>query len=98
MKQSEALERTGKCIFQQCKTNNILLIHSSAFVMLYLFAPLEGLEAGGQLVELCFLLVLHSIMEELTNSVHLLIAEVAIGTEIEGYGGEFNEDAATSAS
>lgn len=62
------------------------------------FIPFEGLEAGGQLVELCFLLALHSIMEELTNSVHLFIAEVTIGTEIEGYGGEFNMDTATSAS
>lgn len=60
--------------------------------------PFEGLEAGGQLVELRSLLVLHSIMEELTNSVHLLVAEVAIGTEVERHGGEFNVDTATSAS
>lgn len=45
--------------------------------------PLEGLEAGGQLVELHPLLVLHSIMKKPANFVHLLIAEVAIGTEVE---------------
>lgn len=60
--------------------------------------PFKSLEGGSQLVELSSLLVLHSIMEELTNSVHLLVAEVAIGTEVERYGGEFNVDAATSAS
>lgn len=37
-------------------------------------------------------------MEELANSVHLLIAKVTIGTEVERWGGEFNEDTATPAS
>lgn len=59
--------------------------------------PFEGLKAGGQLVELRSLLVLHSIVEELTNSVHLLVAKVAKGTEVERQGGEFNVDTATSA-
>lgn len=49
----------------------------------FFFLPFKGLEAGGQLVELCFLLVLHSIMEELTDSVHLLVAEVTTGAEVE---------------
>lgn len=63
-----------------------------------LFVPLEGFEAGCQLVQLCFLLVLHSIMKELANSVQLLVTEVSIGTEVEGYGGEFNVDTATATS
>lgn len=78
------------------KKNVFTIPKTSAF--LRLFTPFEGLEAGGQLVELCFLLALHSIMEELTNSVHLFITEVTIGTEIEGYGGKFNMDPATSTS
>lgn len=44
--------------------------------------PLKSLEAGCQLVELRPLLLLDSIVEEVTHSVHLLIAEVAIGTEV----------------
>ncbi len=59
--------------------------------------PFKGFEAGSQLVKLRPLLVLHSIMKKLTNPVHLLITEVAIGTEVEGYGGEFDVDTATSA-
>lgn len=58
--------------------------------------PFERLEAGGQLVQLSVLLVLHSMMEEVTNPVQLLVAQVAIGTEVEGQRGEFNVDAATS--
>ena len=45
--------------------------------------PFEGLEGGGELVDLRFLLVLDSIIEELTHSVHLLVAEVAKGSEVE---------------
>lgn len=61
-----------------------------------LHVPLEGLEAGGQLIQLCFLLVLYSVVEELANSVHLLITEVTTGAEIEGQGREFNVDPSTS--
>lgn len=63
-----------------------------------LFSPFKGVEAGGQLVELCSLLVLHSIVEELTNSVHLLVAEVATGAEVERQGGELHMDAAAATS
>lgn len=63
-----------------------------------LTVPLKGLKTGRQLVQLRSLLVLHSFMEELTDSVHLLIAQVAIGTKVERRTGEFDEDAATSPS
>lgn len=46
--------------------------------------PFECLEAGRQLEQLGVLLVPHSVVEELTNSVQLLVAQVAIGTEVEG--------------
>lgn len=59
-------------------------------------SPLESLEAGRQLVELCPLLVQHPIVEKLTNSVHLLIAEVSIGAKVERHGGELNLDTAAS--
>lgn len=60
--------------------------------------PLKGLETSCELEELRSLLLLHSIVEELTNSVHLLIAQVTVGTEVERRGGEFNKDAASYAS
>lgn len=59
--------------------------------------PFECLETGRQLVQPSLLLLLHPIMEELTNSVQLLIAQVAVGTEVEGQRGEFHQDAATAA-
>lgn len=59
-------------------------------------APFKGLKAGGQLVELSSLLVLHSIVEELAHSVHLLVAEVAAGAEVERQGGELHMDAAAA--
>lgn len=58
--------------------------------------PFEGLEGGGELVDLRLLLVLDSIIEELTHSVHLLVAEVAKGSEVERYGRQFNADTATA--
>lgn len=54
-----------------------------SFALPFFFLPFKGLETGGQLVELRFLLVLHSIMEELADSVHLLVAEVTTGAEVE---------------
>lgn len=58
--------------------------------------PFECLEAGCQLEQLSVLLLLHSIMEELTNSVQLLVTQVAIGTEVEGQCREFHVDPTTS--
>lgn len=62
-----------------------------------LLPPFEGREGGGQLVELRPLLVLHPIVQEVTDSVHLVVAEVAAGAEVEGQGGELHVDAAAAA-
>lgn len=52
--------------------------------------PLEGFEAGCELVKLRFFLVLDSMIKELTDFVHLLVAQVAIRSEIKRRGRKFN--------
>lgn len=76
-------------LFSYCDTVKVLFLHVP-------HSPFKGREAGGQLVELRSLLVLHSIVEEVTDSVHLLVAEVAAGAEVERQGGELHVDAAAA--
>lgn len=49
-----------------------------------LLLPLEGSEAGAELVKSCLLPGHHPLVEEVTDRVQLISAEVTIGTEVEG--------------
>lgn len=59
--------------------------------------PLECLKTGTQLVKLRFLSVLHTVVEELTNSVQFFIAQVAIRSEVERHRRELNKNSTTTA-